>query len=410
MNYLVSQLLSFRFSLNCSKGMPARLRRRFSGFLYVVKEYFYSLKTLLISCIYAPRNILDVSGNPRTRILRRTLDDHVYHVAVIKPGVVFTNRINNVSILSGKSLVPLVSWQWDDNGLVVLQDKHNFLLTRQIRLTQPPKFYKATIVSLLSGAPANFNYYHWLFDSLPRLWVCDSILDGHLSVKYLIPDDALPFQIETLKELGINRSDCISSRDVPFLAASTLIATSYPNPKVDDPATWTIDFLRKAFLHLREPQRAQSHFLYISRRDSLRSRRLINEEYLLSLLIPLGFTVVCLSEIGFSEQVRLFANAKIVVGVHGAGLANLLFAESGTVVYELVAKCYQPLMFQKISRYLKLDHNTIICASSETTDFCADSDGCNKPTLSFAKNIANLEISTRDALAISEQARAMIDN
>jgi len=44
-----------------------------------------------------------------------------------------------------------------------------------------------------------------------------------------------------------------------------------------------------------------------------------------------------------AEQVRLFASASIIVGVHGAGLSNMLFTPSGALVIELGARaCSNP--------------------------------------------------------------------
>jgi capsular polysaccharide biosynthesis protein len=378
------------------------LLRKHSGLVYVSGKLLDSLKSSAISFLYAPRNVMGISEGQQTKILERIYDSKVYYVAVIQKGFIFTNRINNISILSGRSLVPLVSWQWDDHDLTILPDCQNFLLTRQIRLTQPPKFIGTVIVSLLTGTPGNNNYYHWFFDCLSRLCLTNSVIASYQHVKYLVPDDIYSYQKETLKELGITSLQYITSREVSFVSAKTVIATSYPNPQINDPAEWTIDFIRKSFIHLGSPPRTQHEFLYISRRDSLRARRLTNEEYLLSLLNPLGFRTIYLSEISFPEQVNLFANAKMIVGVHGAGFANLVFSRKGAVVCELFSQCYQPVMYQKISRYLQLDYKAINCLSDEPASSAPPCEAWSYST--------NLRLSVPDALAISERARVLIND
>lgn len=51
-----------------------------------------------------------------------------------------------------------------------------------------------------------------------------------------------------------------------------------------------------------------------------------------------GHDRVCTVELetmSFSDQVQLFAKARIVVGIHGAGLANIVFCRPGTVLVEV---------------------------------------------------------------------------
>jgi capsular polysaccharide biosynthesis protein len=48
-----------------------------------------------------------------------------------------------------------------------------------------------------------------------------------------------------------------------------------------------------------------------------------------------GFDIVATGELTLWAQIALFANAKIVVGQHGAGLINAIFCEPGAVLIEL---------------------------------------------------------------------------
>ncbi len=42
-----------------------------------------------------------------------------------------------------------------------------------------------------------------------------------------------------------------------------------------------------------------------------------------------------MEELSFSDQIRLMRGTKFVVGMHGAGLTNMLFMESGSTVLEI---------------------------------------------------------------------------
>ena len=71
--------------------------------------------------------------------------------------------------------------------------------------------------------------------------------------------------------------------------------------------------------------------IYISRRRA-NGRNIVNEQELIHALAEHGFTAYCLEEMSLDEQIRLFLHAKRIIAPHGAGLTNILWANSVTVV------------------------------------------------------------------------------
>jgi capsular polysaccharide biosynthesis protein len=69
-------------------------------------------------------------------------------------------------------------------------------------------------------------------------------------------------------------------------------------------------------------------------------RRIVNEADLVKQLLPYGFEVVTLGEMSFADQVQLFREAQIIVGPHGAGFTNAVFAQPGATLIELFSPCY----------------------------------------------------------------------
>jgi len=47
------------------------------------------------------------------------------------------------------------------------------------------------------------------------------------------------------------------------------------------------------------------------------------------------FRSVILETMDFKDQIRCFKNAKLVIGIHGGGLANILFCNKGTILIEV---------------------------------------------------------------------------
>lgn len=74
--------------------------------------------------------------------------------------------------------------------------------------------------------------------------------------------------------------------------------------------------------------------IYISRAGASR-RRLANEEELLPVLERYGISCLRLEDLSFPDQVRLFSGARLIVGLHGAGLTNAMWMSPGTAMLEL---------------------------------------------------------------------------
>ena len=76
--------------------------------------------------------------------------------------------------------------------------------------------------------------------------------------------------------------------------------------------------------------------IYVRRNAGV--RKLVNDQQINDILAAAGFTVVAPEELSFSEQVRLFSQAELVIGATGAAIANLIFCPPGCKVHVLVAQ------------------------------------------------------------------------
>ena len=93
--------------------------------------------------------------------------------------------------------------------------------------------------------------------------------------------------------------------------------------------------------------------IYIARTDTPR-RRLRNETALLDVVHDRGFEIVVPGTLTLTEQIRVFREASLVVGPHGAGLTNIVFCEPGTIVYELVPDHYPNICFGNLALICQL--------------------------------------------------------
>ena len=80
--------------------------------------------------------------------------------------------------------------------------------------------------------------------------------------------------------------------------------------------------------------------IFVSRRTITQNsggnyRALQNEEHLIETLARLGFVVVEPELLPFEEQVRIFSNARFIVGLGGAAMFNAVFAAPGTNIISI---------------------------------------------------------------------------
>lgn len=174
-------------------------------------------------------------------------------------------------------------------------------------------------------------YFHWLLDSLPRLYVVrDQLPEATLllpeefrSSDYVLPSLA-PFDIGSIRFVGGQEVLRCRKLVVPSHIGSS---GRYNEEVVRD----LRQFYRSYYVGRggKSPDR-----IYISRSKATK-RRIINEDEVIEVVRAYGFSVVCFEDYPFQEQVRMMLQARYVVANHGAGLANMLFLPESSSVFEL---------------------------------------------------------------------------
>jgi len=190
---------------------------------------------------------------------------------------------------------------------------------------KPSEIPRWSETAVLLAQPWAHNWHHWLLDSLPRLMV---IADWPelAALPVIVPGPLTEPQADALRALGIDESRwrCLTGE---AHEVETLI--------LPQPGGFAPDVLQRLRGALASPRtRGGSSRLYVSRHDAP-SRRVANEADLLAVLQPLGFRSLTLTGMSLAEQRKTFADAQVIVGPHGAGLTNSLFAPEGATVVEL---------------------------------------------------------------------------
>mgnify|MGYP003353282435 FL=1 len=110
-----------------------------------------------------------------------------------------------------------------------------------------------------------------------------------------------------------------------------------------------VDWLRNKLSHMFSSRKGGT-LIYLSRRDSPH-RVMLNEEELEQRLTAIGFNCITGSDLSVEEQSRIFSEARMIVGPHGAGLTNLIWAHQNTTVLEITNTKIQHMTdFRSISQ------------------------------------------------------------
>lgn len=187
-------------------------------------------------------------------------------------------------------------------------------------------------------------YYHWLMEGLPR--VLDLIDDGIDFDEYpLILPPLDTFQRELLEMLGISpKSHVVTLDKGDWCHVQECIMPTAPfafaAPEIDEPsgqpeATLLRRIRDRVLQHLKLEPAHDSEFrrLYVSRAKAAKRRFTAETEASVrAILESEGYRTICLEDLPWAQQVRVVSGAEFIAGLHGAGLANLVFAQAKSLL------------------------------------------------------------------------------
>ena len=229
------------------------------------------------------------------------------------------------------------------------------------------KKFKGPLLCTLTGGAGNNNYWHWMYDVLPRIGIVENKFKLKNFKSILVPDKIFAYQKETLNLLGVNNRS-ISSKKFRHIFSEKIVATSHPwqysvsaHKDIGNVPKWISLWLRSKFLKFKSKKKFYKK-IYIDRSDSVSNlsnkREITNENNIKKILYKNKFKILRLSDFSFKDQIAIFNSAKVIIGNHGAGFANLVFCKKNTKVIEFINKnTSKPI--KKISKDLKLNYSFV---------------------------------------------------
>jgi capsular polysaccharide biosynthesis protein len=197
-------------------------------------------------------------------------------------------------------------------------------------------------------------YFHWMVEVAPKFLLLEAAGGWSRYDRLVVPPLTKRFQRETLDCFGVPKALLDEFQSSWLVEADELVVPFRSNE--NRMPVWLVREMAARFCQVAPPQ---DRLIYISRRDSP-ARRVENEDEVIACLAPFGFEVVTLSGMSVAAQAALFSSARVVVGPHGAGFANLLFCRPGAVVLEFFSPFYVNFCYWMLARGAQLSYTYIL--------------------------------------------------
>ncbi len=190
-------------------------------------------------------------------------------------------------------------------------------------------------LGVLSYSVCGMNFFHFLVECLPKLRLFE---EAGIDIDRFYAPYQHSYAKQLLQLFGIGSERVIPEASGQHLLADQLVACS----PIDFPRREACEFLfeRMAQQPWAKVDRGQRKRIYISRAKA-GWRKVLNEDELMGMLARHGFQRYFLEDLSVRQQIQLFQQAEMIVGPHGAGLANVVFTPPGAKVIE-IGTVYRP--------------------------------------------------------------------
>ena len=307
------------------------------------------------------KKIKNLSITKLDKINNENLSKYNYYLYKLNEGRVFTNYVENVSIISGNHLVKQASFQ-QINGLL----KINKNVTLNTGTPKSIKSINGSLLILTQGASGHNNYAHWMLDVLPKIKL---LLSKMLisEIKNIYVTKLNKFQNQSFNFLGLKSFKIIDPNIFRHVKADQIISVSHPYYfkktwfyAQSNLPSWIIKFLRNDISKKVKSKKKSYKRIFIDRSDSLKNHsKLINNNEVIKYLKSKRYKCLRLTELNLKDQISIFKNCNTIIAPHGAGLTNIAFCKKNTKVIEIIPEDNKNFLFKRISKINKLKYKSI---------------------------------------------------
>lgn len=206
-----------------------------------------------------------------------------------------------------------------ENGYTHIGKRDFYIPNRRVRIIDG--------TALLVGSPVGRNYFHWLFEAVPRWLLARDRIDPGTKV--------------LVHKLGSMERSALEAAGVPPELIfglpedeNLLIEKLFVGPRGVQGSAQIMPAAVSALRSIVTGVSETGKRLYVSREGSDR-RGVANEAEVLEMLSQHDFRGIQPGELSVRAQADEFAKGAVILGMHGAGLANTVFSPAQATVVEL---------------------------------------------------------------------------
>lgn len=336
--------------------LKKKLQSLFKIFFYYIFKKIYGLpkhSNNLTGHKFVKKNFTHI--NVSNQVYK--IDKNIYE---IPNGRVFTDTVEHVALIAQDIIVPNISYQ-QIQGELKNVEYNKVLVSGTNRIK---KKIRGKVLSLVQGASGN-NYFHFLFDIVPKLILLDKN-DLLKQIDYFLVPDIQNWQLQILSKFGISKKKLLNSKKIRHLEADIIYALDhiwynkgFVQEEIKNIPEWLIFSLKEKFSSYSMKFEA-SERVYIDRSDSIYNHcKLINNIEIAKYLEKYNFKSYQVSKLNFFEQIYLFNNAKIIIGPHGAAFTNIIFSNKGLKLVELIPNNHKSIKCKRFSEILNFDYKRV---------------------------------------------------
>lgn len=262
--------------------------------------------------------------------------------------------------------------EWDQEKSFNFTGKHVAYSAKQEALNDWMRSARMSAVRTLSTSktinhaivsidPRGENTYHWLCENLPDILQARFHAIKHdIKPSSIITSKSPRLAKEYLRLCGINEP-IIESEDHHFALERPVIRSKHFY-KQETHLSTNIRSVRQALDHTYrsiDEKIHQSQKIFIERREGspnfpmARHRRIYPQAQLHAHLRKLGFEIIYLEDYSVTEQIKVCRNAKVISGMHGAGLTNIIHSRAETQLIEITHPNSTANHFKEIADHCK---------------------------------------------------------
>jgi hypothetical protein len=213
-------------------------------------------------------------------------------------------------------------------------------------------------------------FFHALHWTLPKAMIAindmqsedNSILLINEKLNITIKDNLLDY---AKTKLPVDRIKFIDYKSSVYVSNLSLYSTEYQNQhgifvyQNNSELNESLNLMLSYRDH--EPYTLQSNRILLFRESKSRKssdRNLENWSEVQELFLKRGFTLIDLGKLSLFQQMQIYKEAEIVIGLHGGHFSQMFCARSSTIIVEIFSGLYSSC-FQDMAKQYKLEYHSL---------------------------------------------------